>query len=70
MLTATRIQEITAKLRSVVDEINAGMAELSDEELLEVMAAYEAAGRDLSALQVRVAGEVEVRSRSELRNEG
>ena len=70
MQTATELPEITADLRGVVSKICAGLAGLSGDEVLEVMADFEAAGRVLSAGQVRVAGEVGVRSRSELGDEG
>jgi hypothetical protein len=46
------------------------MSGLNDDELLDVLAALEAVGRVVSAAQVRVAGEVGVRSRSELGDEG
>ncbi|MBF4571086.1 DUF222 domain-containing protein [Herbiconiux sp. VKM Ac-1786] len=48
----------------------AGQAGLGDDELLEMVAAYEALGRAVSAQQVRLAGEVGVRSRTELGDEG
>ncbi len=70
MQTVARLQGIAADLRGDEGEINAAMAGLQDEDLLEVMAAIEAAGRALSAWQIRVAGEVGVRSRSELGDEG
>ncbi len=70
MQTAAELPEITADLRGVVGRICAGLAGLSGDEVLEVMADFEAAGRVLSAGQVRVAGEVGVRSRSELGDEG
>jgi hypothetical protein len=70
MQTVTRLQEIAADLRVVVGEIAAGVSGLPDEELLEVTAALEAVGRVVSAGQVRVAGEIGVRSRSELGDEG
>ncbi|MGD8166643.1 DUF222 domain-containing protein [Herbiconiux sp. P16] len=70
MQTATRLREIADDLRVVMGAVGAGLAGLRDEELLDVMAAFEAVGRVASAGQVRVAGEVGVRSRSELGDEG
>jgi hypothetical protein len=70
MQTTTRLHEIAADLRGVAGEIGAGLSGLNDDELLDVMAAIEAVGRVVSAAQVRVAGEVGVRSRSELGDEG
>lgn len=46
------------------------MARVRDDELLDVMAAVEGVGRVVGAVQVRVAGEVGVRSRRELGDEG
>jgi hypothetical protein len=70
MQTAAELPEITADLHGVVGRICAGLAGLSGDEVLKVMADFEAAGRVLSAGQIRVAGEVGVRSRSELGDEG
>ncbi len=70
MQTATRLQEIADDLRGVAGGVGEGLAGLRDEELLDIMAAIEAVGRVVSAAQVRVAGEVGVRSRSELGDEG
>src|SRR4051812_47869232 len=70
MQTSTRLQEIADDLRGVVAGVGAALAGLTDEELLDVMAAFEAVGRVVSAGQVRVAGEVGVRSRSEVGDEG
>ncbi|MCS5733798.1 HNH endonuclease signature motif containing protein [Herbiconiux daphne] len=70
MQTATRLREIADDLRVVVGAAGAGLAGLRDDELLDLMAAFEAVGRVVSAGQVRVAGEVGVRSRSELGDEG
>ncbi len=70
MQIAARFQGITADLRGDEGEIKAVLSGLQDEDLLEAMASIEAAGRALSAWQVRVAGEVGVRSRSELGDEG
>ncbi len=65
-----RLTEITDDLRAVMGEIGEGLGGLSDNELLEVMAAVETVGRVVSAGQVRIAGEVGMRSRSELGDEG
>ncbi|SDZ16322.1 HNH endonuclease signature motif containing protein [Herbiconiux ginsengi] len=70
MKSTLRLHEIAADLRGVAGEIGVRMAGLSDDELLDVMAAIEAVGRVVGAAQVRVAGEVGVRSRSELGDEG
>ncbi|MGA1838195.1 DUF222 domain-containing protein [Herbiconiux sp. 11R-BC] len=70
MQTATRLREIADDLLVVAGGVGEGLAGLRDEELLDVMAAFEAVGRVVSAGQVRVAGEVGVRSRSELGDEG
>ncbi|MFB2557030.1 HNH endonuclease signature motif containing protein [Herbiconiux liangxiaofengii] len=70
MTTALRLREIADDLRGVVGEANGGLAGLHDDQLLELMAAIEAVGRVVGAGQVRVAGEVGVRSRSELGDEG
>jgi hypothetical protein len=70
MQTAARLREIANDLRGVAGEIRTGVAGLHDDELLDLMAAFEAVGRVVSAGQVRVAGEVGVRSRSELGDEG
>ncbi|NYD72113.1 HNH endonuclease signature motif containing protein [Herbiconiux flava] len=55
---------------AVCGRSGAGLAGLGDDELLRLMAAYEALGRAVSAQQVRFAGEVGVRSRTELGDEG
>lgn len=65
-----RVEEIVAKLRVIAGEINEGMEGLSDEELAEAKAALDALRRVLWAAQIRVAGEVGVRSRSELGDKG
>ncbi len=70
MTSAARLHEIATDLRDVAGAIGAHLGGVSDEGLLEVMAAFEAVGRVVSAAQVRVAGEVAVRSRSELGDEG
>jgi hypothetical protein len=70
MQTATRLRDIANDLRVVAREIGAGMAGVGDDELLEVMGAIEGLGRVVGAMQVRVAGEVGVRSRRELGDEG
>lgn len=70
MQTAARLHEIADDLRGVAGEISAAMAGLRNDELLDVMSAIEEVGRVVSAAQVRVAGEVGVRSRSELGDEG
>jgi hypothetical protein len=70
MLTAARLREIADDLRVVAREIGAGMAGVGDDELLELMGAIEGVGRVVGAVQVRVAGEVGVRSRRELGDEG
>jgi hypothetical protein len=67
MSSVARILEMAA---SVCGRSGAGLAGLGDDELLELMAAYEALGRAVSAQQVRFAGEVGVRSRTELGDEG
>src|SRR4051812_47575192 len=67
MTSTARIHEMAAEL---CGRSGAGLAGLGDDELLETMAAWEAIGRVVSAQQVRCAGEVAVRSRSELGDEG
>ncbi|MBF4571793.1 DUF222 domain-containing protein [Herbiconiux sp. VKM Ac-1786] len=67
MTPAARIHEMAAVL---CGRSGAGLAGLGDDELLEMVAAYEALGRAVSAHQVQLAGEVGVRSRSELGDEG
>jgi hypothetical protein len=67
MSSVTRLHEIAAELCG--DSV-AGEAGLVDDELLALMAAYEVVGRAVSARQVRLAGEVGVRSRTELGDEG
>ncbi|MBF4572351.1 DUF222 domain-containing protein [Herbiconiux sp. VKM Ac-1786] len=67
MSSVARLLEIAAE---VCGRSGAGLAGLGDDELLETMAAYEAIGRAVSAQQVRCAGEVGVRSRTELGDEG
>ncbi|MBF4574200.1 DUF222 domain-containing protein [Herbiconiux sp. VKM Ac-1786] len=67
MTPVARIHEMAAVL---CGRSGAGLAGLGDDELLEMVAAYEALGRAVSAQQVQLAGEVGVRSRSELRDEG
>ncbi|MCS5731764.1 13E12 repeat family protein, partial [Herbiconiux moechotypicola] len=70
-MTATaRLREIADDLRGVVGGVGAGLAGASDDEVLELMAAVEVVGRLVGAAQVWVAGEVAVRSRSELGDEG
>ncbi|WP_440708682.1 DUF222 domain-containing protein [Herbiconiux sp. YIM B11900] len=70
MQNDAQLPEIANDLRGVVGTICARLAGLPHEELLKVMADFEAIGRTISAGQVRVAGEVGVRSRSELGDEG
>ncbi|WP_291049458.1 HNH endonuclease signature motif containing protein [Herbiconiux sp.] len=70
MQTVARLQGIADDGRGVVGEISTQWAGLRGDEVLEVMAAFEAVGRVVSAGQVRVAGEVGVLSRSELGDEG
>jgi hypothetical protein len=70
MQAAARLREIANDLRGVVGEMRTDIPGLHDDEVLELMAAMEAVGRVVSAGQVRVAGEVGVRSRSELGDEG
>ncbi|GLK17991.1 HNH endonuclease signature motif containing protein [Herbiconiux flava] len=67
MSSASRILEMAA---AVCGRSGAGLAGLGDDELLELMAAYETLGRAVSAQQVRFAGEVGVRSRTELGDDG
>jgi hypothetical protein len=67
MSSVARILEMAA---GVCGRSGAGLAGLGDDELLELMAAYEVLGRAVSAQQVRFAGEVGVRSRTELGDEG
>ncbi|NQX35919.1 HNH endonuclease signature motif containing protein [Herbiconiux sp. VKM Ac-2851] len=67
MSSVARILEMAA---GVCGRSGAGLAGLGDDELLELMAAYEVLGRAVSAQQVRLAGEVGVRSRTELGDEG
>ncbi|NQX36330.1 HNH endonuclease signature motif containing protein [Herbiconiux sp. VKM Ac-2851] len=67
MSSVVSILEMAAK---VCGRSGAGLAGLGDDELLELMAAYEALGRAVSAQQVQLAGEVGVRSRTELGDEG
>ncbi|WP_066043065.1 HNH endonuclease signature motif containing protein [Herbiconiux solani] len=70
MQTSTRLREIAHDLRGVVCGVGSELARLTDDELLDLMAALETVGRVVEAGQVRVAGEVEIRSRSELGDEG
>jgi hypothetical protein len=67
MSSVASILEMAAK---VCGRSGPGLAGLGDDELLELMAAYEALGRAVSAQQVQLAGEVGVRSRTELGDEG
>jgi hypothetical protein len=67
MSPVARLHEIAAEL---CGDSAGGEAGLVDDELLELMAAYEVVGRAVAARQVRLAGEVGVRSRSELGDEG
>ncbi|MBF4571276.1 DUF222 domain-containing protein [Herbiconiux sp. VKM Ac-1786] len=67
MSSVARLHEIAAELCG--DSV-AGEAGLIDHELLELMAAHEVVARAVAARQVRLAGEVGVRSRSELGDEG
>ncbi|NQX37029.1 HNH endonuclease signature motif containing protein [Herbiconiux sp. VKM Ac-2851] len=67
MSSVARILEMAA---GVCGRSGVGLAGLGDDELLELMAAYETLGRAVSAQQVQLAGEVGVRSRSELGDEG
>ncbi|WP_368496889.1 DUF222 domain-containing protein [Herbiconiux sp. A18JL235] len=70
MRISCRLSEIVGDLRAVMGEVAELLSGFSDDEVLEVMAAVETVGRVVSAGQVRVAGEVAVRSRSELGDEG
>jgi hypothetical protein len=70
METDVGLKEIASDLRVALRVARATTAGLSDEALLELMAEFEAIGRLASAGQVHAAGEVGVRSRTELGDEG
>ena len=71
MLSALRLTEIVADLSGERGGDHASHeASLTDDELLEVVAVGEAVVRAMLAQQVRLAGEVGVRSRKELGDEG
>ncbi|GLK16496.1 HNH endonuclease signature motif containing protein [Herbiconiux flava] len=65
-----QLKGIADDLRVALGAAISGMAGLTDEALLEVMADFEAIARLASAGQVHAAGEVAVRSRTELGDEG
>jgi hypothetical protein len=75
MLSAVRLTEIVADLCGERGGERGGdhashEANLTDDELLEVVAVGEAVVRAMLAQQVRLAGEISVRSRTELADEG
>ncbi|NQX33288.1 DUF222 domain-containing protein [Herbiconiux sp. VKM Ac-2851] len=70
MQTDDQLKEIANDLRVALGSAVSRLAVLTDEEVLEVMADFEAIGRLASAGQVQTAGEVGLRSRSELGDEG
>jgi hypothetical protein len=65
-----QLKEIARDLRVVLGAMRSRMAGLSDEAVLALMADFEAVGRLASAGQVHAAGEVGMRSRTELGDEG
>jgi hypothetical protein len=65
-----RLKEIARDLRVVLGAMRSRMAGLSNEAVLALMADFEAVGRLASAGQVRTSGEVGMRSRPELGDEG
>ncbi|GLK17202.1 hypothetical protein [Herbiconiux flava] len=66
MISAARLHEIAAEIRG---DQRSSLADLTDDELLEMLAAHEVLGRAARALQGRLSGEVGVPSRTELGNE-
>ncbi|NQX36193.1 DUF222 domain-containing protein [Herbiconiux sp. VKM Ac-2851] len=75
MISTVRLTEIVADLGGERGGERGGdhashMASLTDDELLEVVAVGEAVVRAMLAQQVRLAGEISVRSRTELGDEG
>ncbi|NQX36796.1 HNH endonuclease signature motif containing protein [Herbiconiux sp. VKM Ac-2851] len=70
MTSTALLLEMADDLRVVAGSVGAESAGLKDGELLEFLAAAEAVGRLASVVQVHLAGEVGVRSRSELGDEG
>jgi L-asparaginase/Glu-tRNA(Gln) amidotransferase subunit D len=70
MQTDVGLKKIASDLRVALGAARATTAGLSDDAVLELMADFEAIGRLASAGQVHTAGEVGVRSRAELGDEG
>jgi hypothetical protein len=70
MTSTALFLEMADDLRVVTGSLGAESAGLTDGELLEFLAAAEAVGRLASVVHVHLAGEVGVRSRSELGDEG
>ena len=70
MQTDVGLRRIASDLRVALRAARATTAGLSDEAVLELMADFELIGRLASAGQVHTAGEVGVRSRAELGDEG
>ena len=62
MISAARLHEIAAEMRG--DHLPT-LADLTDDELLEMLAAYEVLGRAAKALQARLSDDVGVRSGTE-----
>ena len=70
METDAQLKEIASDLQGVLGAVRSRLAGLSDEAVLELMADFEAVARLASAGGVLTAGEVGVRSRPELGDEG
>jgi hypothetical protein len=70
METDAQLKEIASDLQGVLGAARSRLAGLSDEAVLELMADFEAVARLASAGGVLTAGEVGVRSRPELGDEG
>ena len=66
MISAVRLHEIAAEIRG--DHLPS-LADLTDDELLEMLAAYEVLGRAAKALQAQLSDDVGVRSGNDPGNE-